>query len=223
MPDADRRRLVELVLEEEAVVVVVGLPLSLDGSEGRAAMAAEAEAEALRPARSRHGDRGRAVRRAPHHRDRPSGPGRRRDPRAGPAGGRRPGRRRGDADRHGSTAGGLRDHGRPRSTVGGPGARRPTHRPDPDSAPPTARSRAPAERGRGDRDLPGRHRRRRPGPRRHGTVPDTRPRPAVVVPPSVADRRRCLRRGRRGRHRRRRTCGSPPRPIRRARRAPRSS
>jgi putative Holliday junction resolvase len=46
--DGDRRRLVELILEEEAVVVVVGLPLSLDGSEGRAATAAIAEAEALR-------------------------------------------------------------------------------------------------------------------------------------------------------------------------------
>jgi putative Holliday junction resolvase len=46
--DGDRRRLVELILEEEAVVVVIGLPLSLDGSRGRAAVAAEAEAEALR-------------------------------------------------------------------------------------------------------------------------------------------------------------------------------
>jgi putative holliday junction resolvase len=46
--DGDRRRLVELILEEEAVVVVIGLPLSLDGSRGRAAVAAEAEADALR-------------------------------------------------------------------------------------------------------------------------------------------------------------------------------
>jgi putative Holliday junction resolvase len=46
--DGDRRRLVDLILEEEAVVVVVGLPLSLDGSEGRAATAAIAEAGALR-------------------------------------------------------------------------------------------------------------------------------------------------------------------------------
>ncbi len=46
--DHDRRRLVELILEEEAVVVVVGLPLSLDGSRGRAAMAAVEEAAALR-------------------------------------------------------------------------------------------------------------------------------------------------------------------------------
>jgi putative Holliday junction resolvase len=46
--DGDRRRLVDLILEEEAVVVVVGLPLSLDGSEGKAATAAIAEADALR-------------------------------------------------------------------------------------------------------------------------------------------------------------------------------
>ncbi|MGD0312417.1 MAG: Holliday junction resolvase RuvX [Acidimicrobiales bacterium] len=46
--ERDRRRLVDLVVEEEAVVVVVGLPLSLDGTHGRAAAEAEAEAEALR-------------------------------------------------------------------------------------------------------------------------------------------------------------------------------
>jgi putative Holliday junction resolvase len=40
--------LIDLVIEEEAKVVVVGLPLSLDGSRGRAAVEAEAEAEALR-------------------------------------------------------------------------------------------------------------------------------------------------------------------------------
>jgi putative Holliday junction resolvase len=45
--DQDRRRLVSLILEEEAVVVVVGLPLSLDGSRGKAAMAAAEEAAAL--------------------------------------------------------------------------------------------------------------------------------------------------------------------------------
>ena len=44
----DRRALIDLVIEEEAKVVVVGLPLSLDGSRGRAAVEAEAEAEALR-------------------------------------------------------------------------------------------------------------------------------------------------------------------------------
>lgn len=43
----DRRALVDLVVEEEAVVVVVGHPLSLDGSRGPAARAAEDEAAAL--------------------------------------------------------------------------------------------------------------------------------------------------------------------------------
>jgi len=46
--EGDRRRLIDLILEEEAVVVVVGLPLSLDGSRGRAAMAAVDEASVLR-------------------------------------------------------------------------------------------------------------------------------------------------------------------------------
>jgi putative holliday junction resolvase len=46
--ERDRRRLVELILEEEAVIVVVGLPLSLDGTHGRAAIDATEEAEALR-------------------------------------------------------------------------------------------------------------------------------------------------------------------------------
>jgi putative Holliday junction resolvase len=46
--DRDRRQLVELILEEEAVVVVVGLPLSLDGSHGTAATEATTEAELLR-------------------------------------------------------------------------------------------------------------------------------------------------------------------------------
>jgi putative Holliday junction resolvase len=44
----DHRRLVELAVEEGASVVVVGLPLSLDGSRGRAAVSAEEEAAALR-------------------------------------------------------------------------------------------------------------------------------------------------------------------------------
>jgi putative Holliday junction resolvase len=52
--ERDRRALVDLVLEEEAVTVVVGLPLSLDGSKGRAAVDAEAEAEALRALLGRH-------------------------------------------------------------------------------------------------------------------------------------------------------------------------
>lgn len=45
---ADRARVAEIVSEVEAGVVVVGLPLSMDGSEGPAAKAALAEAEALR-------------------------------------------------------------------------------------------------------------------------------------------------------------------------------
>ncbi len=51
----DRRDLVALVLEEEAVVVVVGLPLSLDGSHGPAATAAVTEAEELRGLLTQHG------------------------------------------------------------------------------------------------------------------------------------------------------------------------
>lgn len=48
-PGADREKLVDLVVEEEATVVVVGLPLSLDGSRGPAAVRAAEEADALRP------------------------------------------------------------------------------------------------------------------------------------------------------------------------------
>jgi putative Holliday junction resolvase len=44
----DHRRIARLVEEEEAEVVVVGLPLSLDGSRGPAARAAVAEADDLR-------------------------------------------------------------------------------------------------------------------------------------------------------------------------------
>ena len=43
----DHARIAALVAEEEAVRVVVGLPLSLDGSLGPAAKGARAEAEAL--------------------------------------------------------------------------------------------------------------------------------------------------------------------------------
>jgi putative holliday junction resolvase len=43
----DHRRIAALVAEEEAERVVVGLPLSLDGSMGPAAKGAVAEAEAL--------------------------------------------------------------------------------------------------------------------------------------------------------------------------------
>lgn len=46
-PVQDRRAIARLVEEEEAELVVVGLPLSLDGSVGPAAAAAQAEVEAL--------------------------------------------------------------------------------------------------------------------------------------------------------------------------------
>lgn len=44
---ADHRRITELVVEEEADVVVVGLPLNMDGTLGPAAKAAASEARAL--------------------------------------------------------------------------------------------------------------------------------------------------------------------------------
>jgi len=46
--EGDRKRLVDLIVDVGAVVVVVGLPLSLDGSRGRAATTAADEAQALR-------------------------------------------------------------------------------------------------------------------------------------------------------------------------------
>jgi putative holliday junction resolvase len=46
VPD-DHRRIARLVVEEEAEIVVVGLPLTMAGEMGRAAQAAVAEAEAL--------------------------------------------------------------------------------------------------------------------------------------------------------------------------------
>jgi len=46
--ERDHRRIAELVDETGAVIVVVGLPLSLDASVGRAAQAALDEAEELR-------------------------------------------------------------------------------------------------------------------------------------------------------------------------------
>jgi putative Holliday junction resolvase len=51
----DRRALVDLAVEEEVAVVVVGHPLSLDGTRGPAARAAEAEAEALGALLEEHG------------------------------------------------------------------------------------------------------------------------------------------------------------------------
>ena len=48
-PAADRRRLAVVVREEGAALVLVGLPLNMDGSRGPAADAARAEADALAP------------------------------------------------------------------------------------------------------------------------------------------------------------------------------
>lgn len=48
--EEDHRRLAELVEETGATLVVVGLPLSMDGSVGHAATAALAESEELRAA-----------------------------------------------------------------------------------------------------------------------------------------------------------------------------
>ncbi len=53
--EKDRRSLVELIVDLEAAVVVVGLPLSLDGSHGPAAEAATVEADALAAALGEHG------------------------------------------------------------------------------------------------------------------------------------------------------------------------
>lgn len=47
-PARDRRSLMEVIVAERATTVVVGLPLSLDGTRGRAALDAEEEAESLR-------------------------------------------------------------------------------------------------------------------------------------------------------------------------------
>ena len=40
----DHRNIAKMVIEEEAVAVIVGLPLNMDGSEGKAAQAARVEA-----------------------------------------------------------------------------------------------------------------------------------------------------------------------------------
>ena len=45
--DEDHRRIKAIVEEVEAEIVVVGLPLSLDGTEGKAAQGARQEAEAI--------------------------------------------------------------------------------------------------------------------------------------------------------------------------------
>ena len=46
-PALDHERIRDLVAEEEAVLVVVGMPMSMDGSLGKAAQAALREVEAL--------------------------------------------------------------------------------------------------------------------------------------------------------------------------------
>ena len=71
---ATTARIAELAAEAEADQLVVGLPLSLDGSVGPAAEAALAEADELA---ARHGPAGRDVGRAAHHghrRPRPAWP-----------------------------------------------------------------------------------------------------------------------------------------------------
>ena len=45
--DEDQRRIKAIVEEVEAEILVVGLPLSLDGTEGKAAQGARQEAEAI--------------------------------------------------------------------------------------------------------------------------------------------------------------------------------
>src|SRR5206468_1785183 len=46
----DHRRIAELVADEDGVALVIGLPLSLDGSRGRAARLVEAEVAEIRAA-----------------------------------------------------------------------------------------------------------------------------------------------------------------------------
>lgn len=43
----DHRNIAKIVIEEEAVAIVVGLPLNMDGSEGKAAISARAEVERM--------------------------------------------------------------------------------------------------------------------------------------------------------------------------------
>lgn len=43
----DHRNIAKIVIEEEAVAIVVGLPLNMDGSEGKAALSARAEVERM--------------------------------------------------------------------------------------------------------------------------------------------------------------------------------
>jgi putative Holliday junction resolvase len=43
----DHRNIAKIVVEEEAMAIVVGLPLNMDGSEGKAAQSARAEVERM--------------------------------------------------------------------------------------------------------------------------------------------------------------------------------
>ena len=43
----DHRNIAKIVIEEEAVAIVIGLPLNMDGSEGKAAQSARAEVERM--------------------------------------------------------------------------------------------------------------------------------------------------------------------------------
>lgn len=43
----DHRNIAKIVVEEEAVAIIVGLPLNMDGSEGKAAQSARAEVERM--------------------------------------------------------------------------------------------------------------------------------------------------------------------------------
>lgn len=43
----DHKNIAKIVVEEEAVAIVVGLPLNMDGSEGKAAQSARAEVERM--------------------------------------------------------------------------------------------------------------------------------------------------------------------------------
>ena len=103
-PAEDAAALAALAAEHDATTVVVGLPVTLAGSEGPAARAVRAYLEELRPLLGRPGLR--AGRRAPVHRGRRAGAGRRRGPAPGPAPGRRPGRGQRLPRRPGSTAAG---------------------------------------------------------------------------------------------------------------------
>ena len=186
-------------------MVVVGLPLSLDGTRGPAARAAEEEAEALADLLGAPRGRGRALRRAADHGHRPPGADRRWDQGAGPAG-------RGGPD-------GGRRHADGLARRPADDGERPSPGPTPTTAPP-------------DGAVPGR--RRRPaddavpyavGPgaatgasTAPGAVPHGPPAPSAPV---------AARRGRgivvgRARAGRRATSGSAARPTRRARRVPRS-